>query len=57
MKSVVKRVSDYCKEFFLKCVPVESQPSETELFTLMQHYATLKRDKTYKKISWFAKIQ
>jgi hypothetical protein len=38
----------------IKIVPLDYQPRESEILALKRYYATLKRDKNYKKgISWF----
>ena len=55
--SVVKKETLYCKEIKKKFVPLASQPLQCELVILKRFYATLKRDKTYKKrISWFQQL-
>jgi hypothetical protein len=55
--SVVKKGESFCKEVKNQYVPIEPQPNENDLVIMKRYYATLKRDKSYKKrITWFESL-
>ena len=55
--SCLKKQDQYCIEIKRKFISLDPQPSQSNIYILKRYYATLKRDKNYKKrVSWFQQI-